>query len=73
MNENLKSIRKASGLSQIELARRAKVSRFRISLAESGTIQLLPEEIAAVGEVILPELKKTKRFVTEVTAATRAR
>jgi transcriptional regulator with XRE-family HTH domain len=62
---NLKAIRKAAGLSQIELAKRASVSRFRIYLAEAGSIVLRPEELAAISEAVRPEMAKAARLASE--------
>ena len=49
--------RMAGRLSQIELARRSGVSRFRISLAESGHIVLRPEELAAIKRTLAKEIQ----------------
>jgi len=59
---NLKAIRKAAGLSQIQLAQRANISRFRLSLAEMGSIELRPDELAAISSAINPEMEKTARI-----------
>lgn len=56
---DLKAIRKAAGLSQIQLAMRAHVSRFRLSLAEAGSIDLRPEELNAISKAVRPELART--------------
>lgn len=66
---NLKTIRKAAGLTQIQLAARANVSRFRLCLAETGNIELRPEEIAAITEAVKPELERTTRLASEFTGA----
>ena len=58
----LKAIRKAAGLSQIKLAQRAHISRFRLSLAEAESLELRPEELAAISRVIKPEIEKTARI-----------
>lgn len=52
---DIKQIRKASGLTQIELAQRVKVSRVRLSLAECGYIVLDPEELEAIKQTALVE------------------
>ena len=65
---NLKEVRRAVGLSQIELGRRANVSRYRISLAESGAILLRSDEAEAIRQVLLPELEKTTRYVIDLVA-----
>ncbi len=63
---NLKAIRKAAGLSQIELAHRANVSRFRLSLAELGSLELRQDEIAAIRTAIRPEIQKTAQLALEL-------
>ena len=62
---NLKLIRKAAGMSQIQLAQRAKISRFRLSLAESGAIELPQDEISAIRNAMTPEIQKTLRLASE--------
>jgi predicted transcriptional regulator len=63
---DLKAIRKAAGLSQIELSRRASVSRFRISLAETGALDLTPQELAAIRRAVRPEIEQTARIAEEL-------
>ena len=62
---NLKLIRKATGMSQIQLAQRAKISRFRLSLAEAGAIELRQDEIAAIRDAMTPEIQKALRLAAE--------
>jgi predicted transcriptional regulator len=62
---DLKSVRKAAGISQIQLAQRAGVSRFRISLAEADTLQLRPEEIDAIRHAVQPGMEKTARVAAD--------
>jgi transcriptional regulator with XRE-family HTH domain len=62
---DLKAIRKAAGLSQIEVSRRASVSRFRISLAETGALELTPQEQVAIRSAVRPEIEKTARIAEE--------
>lgn len=64
---NLKELRKAAGLTQIQLAMRANVSRFRLCLAETGNIELRPEELAAITEAVKPEIERTARIASEFT------
>ena len=68
--DNLKVIRKAAGLSQIGLARRAGVSRFRLYLAEAGTLELRPDEMVAINRAIAPELERVERIASEVRRTT---
>ncbi len=65
---NLKEIRRAAGLSQVRLALRANVSRFRISLAEAGEVELRPEELESIKRVVAPEIEKTARVASEFSA-----
>lgn len=62
---NLREVRKASGLTQIQLAQRAKVSRFRLCMAESGSLELRPDEVEAINKAVRPELEKTARIASE--------
>lgn len=56
---NIKKQRKMAGrLSQIELAERSGVSRFRISLAETGHIRLRTEERAAIDRALASEVQR---------------
>jgi DNA-binding XRE family transcriptional regulator len=61
---NLKEQRKTAGkVSQIELARTSGVSRFRISLAESGHIVLRDDERLAIQEALAREIRRlSKQF-----------
>ncbi len=56
---NIKKQRKMAGrLSQIELAQRSGVSRFRISLAETGHSRLRMEEQAAIERALAGEVQR---------------
>lgn len=66
---NLKAIRKAAGFSQIRLADRANISRFRLSLAESGLLDLRGDELQAIRTAITPEIQKTARLASEFESA----
>jgi hypothetical protein len=56
---NIKKQRRMAGrLSQIELARLSGVSRFRISLAESGHIALRTEEREAIDQAVASEVQR---------------
>ena len=66
---NLKQIRKTAGLTQFQLAARANISRFRLCMAETGNIELRPQEIAAITEAVKPELERTTRLASEFTGA----
>ena len=65
MNPNLiKELRRASNLSQIELSQKSGVSRFRIQLAESGTLELRPTELLAIKEALRPALTRAAELLT---------
>lgn len=66
--QNLKVTRKAAGLSQIQLAQKAEVSRFRICMAESGYLELRPEEVRAITTVVRREMEKRARRASELAA-----
>jgi predicted transcriptional regulator len=52
--KNLKGYRKAAGLTQVRLAKQSGVSLFRIVMAETEGIELRPEEITAIREILRP-------------------
>jgi transcriptional regulator with XRE-family HTH domain len=72
MNE-LRRLREAAGASQIRIANLAGVSRMRLSLAETGDVELDVKEVAAIRKAIAifattgaAELEKVARLaVTE--------
>jgi transcriptional regulator with XRE-family HTH domain len=51
MNE-LRRLREAAGASQIRIANLAGVSRMRLSLAETGDVELDVKEVAAIRKAI---------------------
>src|SRR5207245_2225884 len=61
----LKAIRRAVGMSQIQLARETKVSRFRIYLFEAGTIELRLDEIEAITKAVQPGIKRAQQIVSD--------
>jgi DNA-binding XRE family transcriptional regulator len=63
---NLKEIRKAAGLSQVVLAHKAHISRFRLYLAESGSIELRADELAAIANAVRPEMQRTARIAHDL-------
>lgn len=66
---DIRAIRKATGLSQIKLARLANVSRFRLSLAEERSIELRADELDALGKVLGPEVERARAAVASFTNA----
>lgn len=65
MNPNLiKELRRASNLSQIQLSQGSGVSRFRIQLAEAGTLQLRQDELRAIEATVRPLLIRTAELLT---------
>jgi predicted transcriptional regulator len=63
---DLKAARKAAGgISQIQLAREAGVSRFRIYLFEAGVLELRPDEIKAITDALRPGMERAQRVVAE--------
>jgi transcriptional regulator with XRE-family HTH domain len=66
--QQLKRLRRASGLSQLRLSQLSGVSVNRISLAESGWLQLETVEIRSLYRALLPELTETLRVVQEFQA-----
>ena len=67
---NIRRLRESVRASQFEVATRSGVSRWRISLAESGHIHLRDEELAAIEEALL---KLNRERVVQFQAAMSAR
>ncbi len=65
---NLRAIRKAAGLTQFQLSQKAKVSRFRLCMAESGSLELCAAEMEAIANAVRPEIEKTAQIAAELTA-----
>ena len=63
--DNLREIRKVAGLSQIQLAHKAGISRFRLCLAEAGSIELRADERAAIATAVRPGMERTARIAQE--------
>jgi predicted transcriptional regulator len=70
---NIKNQRKMAGrLSQIELAKRSGVSRFRISLAETGHIVLRAGELTAIVRALARQVQRlAKEFHSSSVPANR--
>lgn len=51
---SLRELRRASHLSQIQLAQKTGISRTRIQLAESGALQLSDDELQAIRAAVRP-------------------
>lgn len=65
MNPDLvRELRRASNLSQIQLSQRSGVSRFRIQLAEAGTLELRPDKLQAIEATVRPALVRTAELLT---------
>jgi len=65
---NLKAIRKAAGLTQMQLIQKAGLSRFRFCMAEAGHLELSPAEIDAIRIAVRPEMEKAVRIASEFVA-----
>ena len=61
----LRAIRKAAGLTQVQLSQRANVSRFRLCMAEGDCLELRPDELDAINLALKPEIEKTARIAAE--------
>jgi transcriptional regulator with XRE-family HTH domain len=60
---SVRELRRASHLSQIQLAQKSGVSRTRIQLAESGALQLSDHELQAIRAAVRPGLAKAVRLL----------
>ena len=65
----IRALRKAAGFSQVQLAHRANVSRFRLSLAETEGFELSEAELISIRAVLSPALQENARLVSEFQAA----
>jgi len=57
MQNELRTLRQMSGMSQFELARRSGVDRSKLSLVENGHVELRPEEANVVRKVLLERIE----------------
>lgn len=60
--KNLKAIRRAAGMTQMQLIQKAGLSRFRFCMAEAGHLELRPDEIDAIRIALRPEMEKAVRI-----------
>lgn len=65
----LRANRKAAGLTQMQLSHKAKVSRYRLCMAEAGCLELRPDELDAVNQALKPEMEKAARIASEFQGA----
>ncbi len=61
---SIRELRKAAGLTQVRLAQRSGVSRFRICMAETESLPLRTDEVEAINRAVAPELEKALRVVS---------
>ncbi len=62
---NLKAIRRMAAFTQYRLAVRSGVSRTRLSLAESGDVELTSQEEQKLKKVLLKELQRQAQAINE--------
>jgi DNA-binding XRE family transcriptional regulator len=65
----LRAIRKAAGLTQVQLSQRANVSRFRLCMAESDSLELRPDEIEAINQALEPEMERAAHIASDFQSA----
>jgi transcriptional regulator with XRE-family HTH domain len=61
----LREIRKAAGLTQVQLCQQSNVSRFRLCMAEANCLELRPNELDAINQALKPELERAARLAAE--------
>jgi predicted transcriptional regulator len=71
--EDLRALRTLAGISQFTCARRARVPRVRISLFESGQLELRLEEQARIRTVLLKAIEARALQLQMVLADSRAK
>lgn len=64
---DLKALREALGLTQFEAARRARLDRTRLSLAENGHVQLTIRELEALRSALTRAAKKRADQIGKLT------
>jgi len=71
---DLQNIRRAARISQVELSRRAEISRPRLSAAENGYLELTTDELRRIHAVVSEEpsrrAERIRQAFTEGTLAT---
>jgi len=67
----LKALRKTAGLTQVQLSQRANVSRFRLCMAETDSLELRSDEIEAINQALMPEMARAARIASEFQGAKR--
>lgn len=67
----LRVIRKAAGLTQVQLSQRANVSRFRLCMAEADCLELRPDELDAINQVLKPEMERAAHIAAEFKGVSR--
>jgi transcriptional regulator with XRE-family HTH domain len=67
---NLRSVRKAAGVSQFFVAQESGVARMRLSLAETGQLTLRPEEQNAIVVVLRRALNGKSAELKELLLST---
>jgi transcriptional regulator with XRE-family HTH domain len=65
MDIDIGAVRRAARISQVELSRRARISRPRLSVAERGYITLTPEELRRISQVIAGEPSRRAEKIRE--------
>jgi len=65
---DVQKIRRAARMPQVELARRARISRPRLSAAERGYLELTDQEIAAIQQIVTQEPERRAKQIREVLA-----
>jgi hypothetical protein len=70
--DNLRSLRAISGISQFSCARKARIARVRLSLAETGQLELTSEERERVRAVLLRAIEARALQLQTVLADARA-
>ncbi|MGA8312035.1 MAG: helix-turn-helix transcriptional regulator [Terriglobales bacterium] len=61
--DDLKAARQIADLSQFHVSRLTGISRTRLSLAENGDVQLKPEELSLIQEVLREHLAVRAREI----------
>lgn len=69
---NLRDRRRLADLNQFQLARLTGIARTRLSLAENGDIDLRPEELSRIEEVLQEHLATRAEHIGSILSQRRA-
>jgi len=61
--ERIRELRTLAGLTQFDVAKKARIERSRVSLIENGHVRLTEDEYAAIESVLRPVARRRVRRI----------